>query len=88
MKTNYLTERLRHHVTGAIERGESTPIVGIPVTYEVFHGGARLVGNTIMGPFSVTVIKDDGKRRSIVSSRSNIATAQLCDAIAANVLTF
>lgn len=27
---NALNERLRHHVTGAIERGEATPVVGMP----------------------------------------------------------
>ncbi len=30
MKSNSLTARLRHHVTGAIERGEGTAIAGIP----------------------------------------------------------
>lgn len=58
-------ELLRHHVTGAIERGEATAIVGIPATPDVkfiasSFGGGWAVPFTDEGRDYLTDYLDEG----------------------------
>lgn len=58
MKTITLKERLCHHVTGAIERGEAEAIAGIPATNHT-PGPWRVEGGTVLIEDQARILAED-----------------------------
>lgn len=67
-----LTERLRHHVTGAIERGEGVAIAGRPVTtYAIYDSatGERLVNVSVDKPSEIEALSADSHEGHFMAGR-------------------
>lgn len=53
---------LRHHVTGAIERGEAEPIVGIPADIQKLYEEADLYREIIADEYATPTQKNSARR--------------------------
>ena len=71
---NPLTEKLRHHVTGAIERGESQAIAGITQNQHT-PGPWRWEDKTLIGSNDCFVDKDDAADARLIAAAPELLSA-------------